>query len=214
MVYKALDGLVVRELVEKHDEKGSVALFSPVHPGKLRELLAIREESIFEARTQLEAQLGAFSSKFNLFSGKPNVRFFEGKKGMEEVLDDSLYAKEEIMTFADLEAIMKYIPDVNENYVKKREKLGIKKRGILFDTPENRSMSDKYHVSVTDLRLMPWDGKSTGTIVQIYDNKVSFLTLKPESMVGIIIEDPHVYTMQKEIFEFVWKTLEPKKITQ
>lgn len=209
MVYKALDGLIIKKLVDKRDEPGSVAIFSPSHPGRLREILAKKEDYISSARTQLESYLGALTSKFNLFSGKPNVRFFEGKKGMEEVLDDSLYAKEEILTFVDVESIMKYIPKENEVYVQKREKLGIKKRSLVYDTPKNREYAQQYHVAVTDVRYIKSPKESPQTVIQIYDGKVSYLTMTPESMVGIIIEDSFIYATQRHLFNLVWEGATP-----
>ena len=208
MVYKALARLETLKLVEKRDPPSGVAIFYPAHPGTLRETLAKKQESLAVLKESLEAAIGPLTSAYNLASGRPNIRFFEGEKGMEEVLDDSLYAKEEIRTYADLGSIMRFLPTINEAYVAKREKLGIKKRGIVYDTPENRNIIEGYHRAVTDTRFIPWNEKPTETVIQIYDGKVSYLTLKPESMIGIIIEDPHVYATHKALFDFTWGALE------
>ena len=66
------------------------------------------------------------------------MQFFEGEEGIKKVLEDSLYSKEEISSYADITSIQKYIPKINEWYVDQREKKGIKKKGILLDTPEAR----------------------------------------------------------------------------
>ncbi len=207
MVYKALSRLETLNLVEKRDPPSGVAIFYPAHPSALREALAKKQESFLVVKESLEAALGPLTSAYNLASGRPNVRFFEGKKGMEEILDDSLYAKEEIRSYLDVESIMALIPKINELYVSKREKLGIKKRGIIYDTPQNREIAAKYHTNITSSRFIPWKIAPTQSIMQIYDGKVSYLTLTPESMIGIIIEDPHIYATHKALFDSTWGQL-------
>ncbi len=214
MAYKALARLEALGLVEKHDPLSGVASFTPAHPSVLRDLFAKKQATLAALKDPLETTIGTLTSSYNLVSGRPNIRFFEGKKGMEEVLDDSLYAKEEIRTFADLESIMRFIPDINSTYVAKREKLGIKKRGIVYDTPKNREIIKDYHRSVTDIRFIPWATTPTETVVQIYDGKISYLTLRPDSMIGIIVEDPHIYTTHKTLFDFTWDQLRAGDATQ
>ena len=45
------------------------------------------------------------------------------------------------------------------------------------------------------------------TIIYIYDNKVSYITLKENQMMGIIIESATIYNTQKFIFEELWRDL-------
>ena len=41
--------------------------------------------------------------------------------------------------------------------------------------------------------------------MQIYDNKVSYITLSDKEMIGVIIEDKHIYTMNRDLFDFNWE---------
>lgn len=204
LVYKNLDELVELGLIEKKDKPGEVARFSPLHPDGLKKIIDEKNKKINIAKNSLESVFGQMLSEYNLLSGKPNVRFYEGKEGMREVLDDSLYSKTEIYSFADLETIEKFIPDVNKDYVAKRKKFDIKKRGILPDTPFNREVLSKYDMDVTDAKLVKLNVPIFETIMQIYDNKISYLTLREAHMVGIIIEDEHIYLMHKNYFEHLW----------
>ena len=145
-------------------------------------------------------------SKYNLILRKPGIKYYEGKEGIKKVLDDSLTSKTEIYTYADLEAIEKYIPKINKKYAKKRKELNIKKRGIVLDTLFTRNFLKNYHKQITDTKLIKQeDAPPFKTIMQIYDNKISYLTLSSESKIGVIIEDPNIYKMHKYLFEYLWK---------
>lgn len=206
MVYKSLDQLIELGLVVKRDDIGKISMFFPTHPDNLRKILDKKNQDIRSTEASFDATRNKLSSEYNLISGKPNVQFFEGLDGMKRVLDDSLSAETEIYSYADLEAIQKYIPDINAEYVKKRDKFNIKKKAILLDTPFARTFLKDYYKGVTDIKLI--DSKSTPfqTVIQIYDNKISYITLSEKEMIGVIIEDKHIYTMHKDLFEYNWES--------
>jgi sugar-specific transcriptional regulator TrmB len=204
LAYKVIDQLIELGLVEKKEEDGKVTLFAPSHPERLKKMLQEKEESLKTTSSALSEVLGKLSSEFNLISGKPNVQFFEGLAGIEEVLDDSLYAKSEIYSYADLESIEKYIKVINKKYVEKREKFGIKKKGIVLDTDFNRKFLQDYHTDITDTKLIKSAAVPFQTVMQIYDNKISYMTLTDKEMIGVIIEDKNISTMHKNIFEYLW----------
>lgn len=204
--YKVLSDLVNQGLVEKKDEPGKVAVFAAVHPLKLKEFSAKRVESLQNASQALDGALGSLISDFNLVSGKPGIRFFEGIAGIKEVLEDSLTAQTEIYTYADIESVEKYISNINREYVKTREKFGIKKKGIAFDTPFARNFLKGYAPSVTEMKLITSDDKPFHTVMQIYDNKVSYITLSEENLIGVIIADQRIYEMHRDLFLHMWKT--------
>jgi sugar-specific transcriptional regulator TrmB len=206
LAYKVLDELIALELAEKHEEPKKVALFNAVHPIKLKETVEKRLEMAQSAKANLETILGKLTSDFNLVSGKSGVQFFEGIGGIEQVLNDSLTSSSEIYTYADIEAIDTYIPEINRAYVAKREKLQIKKKGIAFDTPATRYFLEGYHQEVTKMKLINWHAVPFKTIMQIYDGKVSYFTLGEENLVGVIITDPHIYQMHRDMFEFLWNS--------
>ncbi len=126
LVYKTLEQLVDMGLVEKREDLGKIAIFHATHPSKLKELLGKREQELKTAETSLQGIMNQLVSDYNLFSGKPNVQFFEGVEGIKKVLEDSLSTQTEIYTYADVESIEKYISTINKEYVTKREKFNIK----------------------------------------------------------------------------------------
>lgn len=205
LVYKTLDDLQNAGLVKKEDRGEKPALFHPEHPLALKELANKKEQELYDAKLALEGTLPQLSSEYNLSVGKPGVQFFEGEEGIKRVLEDSLTTKTVIYSYADIESIVKNIGKINEWYVREREKRDIEKKGLLIDSPFARDYLSGYHEYITDSKLFKTDAPEFQTVVQIYDGKVSYITLKKETMIGVIIEDAAIYEMQKYVFEYVWR---------
>lgn len=206
LVYKVLEELIILDLAEKHAPKGKVATFLPKHPVALSKAIDKQKEKIELAKKQFLPTSGKLSSLYNLMSGKPGVQFFEGEDGVWEVLMDSLTATEEIRTYADLEAIEKYIPALNAEYSTLREERGVNKRGLVIDSSKARDFLKSYDGKVTSTKLIQDRKNATlfQTIMQIYDNKVSYITLTETHLIGIIITDPHIANTHKYLFDSMW----------
>lgn len=207
MVYKVLEELIEMDLVEKNDEPGKVAGFAPKHPVAINKLIDEKKKSIEHSKKQFLTTSGKLSSLFNMSVGKPGVAFYEGEDGVWEVLMDSLNATEEILSYAYLEAIEKYIPELNIEYSALREHRGVKKRGLVIDSPDARKFLRSYKGNVTKTKLISAREKLPPfqTTMQIYDNKVSYITLTDDYLIGIIITDQYIANTHKYLFESLWK---------
>lgn len=204
--YKVIEQLIVLGLVEKVGK--AISLFKVTHPTKLKELAENRAKEFETNQSALHGILGSMVSAYNLGQGKPNIQFYEGEEGIKKVLEDSLYSQEEICSYADITTIQKYAAKTNAWYVEKREKKGIKKRGILLDTPEARAILKSYNQTVTNTRLIKIESAPFESVTNIYDGKVAHITLTGDQMIGIIIEDQSLYKMQKALFDFTWSKAE------
>jgi sugar-specific transcriptional regulator TrmB len=207
LAYKIIEQLIALGLVEKRENIGKVTLFFPTHPGKLRELVQRREEELKKAEASLGGIMGKMVSDFNLLSGKPNVQFYEGMDGMKKVLEDSLTAEGEILAYSDIVAIQKYIPEVNADYVAKRRKFGVKKKGLIFDSPEARKILEGYNPDITENKFIKFKADPSKTIMQIYDNKISYITLSENQMIGVIVEDKQIASLHRNLYEYLWNTI-------
>ena len=123
-------------------------------------------------------------------------------------MQDSLTSKTEIYSYADIESIVKYIDDINKKYVKQRKKLGIKKRGIMLDTPFARKYLANYYEEITETKLIKQDAPPFQNVMQIYDNKISYITLSDKFIIGVIIADRYIYQMHKYLFEYLWQLVQ------
>ncbi|MFA5029804.1 MAG: helix-turn-helix domain-containing protein [Patescibacteria group bacterium] len=209
LVYKTLDRLLEKGLLEKNEADKKVSLFSANHPLKLQEIVETKQQRAKNAALALDGVLPALVSDYNLLSGKPEVLYFEGEEGLKKIAFDSLSAKTEILQYIDNEAANKYWPNLNEEYVKKRKGLGIKKRMITIDSEFIKKNKAKYDRSITDIHLIDGERYPFATSMQIYDNKVSHVTLSQNKKIGFLIEDAEIAGMHRTIFEYMWEKTSP-----
>lgn len=204
ITYEIIDQLIKLNLIEKIEEKGKITLFRTTHPNNLETLFEKQKKETEEKGKILKEEMGNFISMYNLLSGKPNVQFFEGDKGIMEVLNDSLNAKETILEYVDNEIAKDYIPKENEEYVKERIKKGIKKKMLSPESDYIKERVSRMNPLFSELKIMK-NVKPFNTALQIYDNKISYITLKNNKKIGIIIEDEDIAKMHKIIFNQNWE---------
>ena len=208
LAYKVFAELAALGLVEKREESGKVALFTAAHPLKLKEIIEKREQEAKDALTVLDGVLGQMTSEYNIAGGRPGVRFFEGPIGIQEVLSDSLRSKTEILSYVDVEKVEQYFREVNAEYLKKRERLNVQKRLLVLDTPFTRDLYQKDATAnnVTHVRLLQPGKIPFGVALQIYDGRISYLTLtEKDNLIGVIIDNPQIYDMHRFLFETLYE---------
>ncbi len=204
VVYNSLDELLELKLINKKDASNQVSTFSLEHPGKLNKLFEQYESELKQKKNAFESVLPNMISSYNLSHNKPGVRFYEGVEGIKKVIWDTLTSKTDIYTFADLEKIDEFIKDINTAYAKKRDKLSVMKKIIFPDSDYTHQKLPDYQTTNLNIKFIE-DISNFSTIVEIYDNKVSFITLSNTKMIGIIIQDHNIYQIHKDLFENIWK---------
>jgi HTH-type transcriptional regulator, sugar sensing transcriptional regulator len=204
-VYSILEELIKKGLVEK-DESAAVDKYRARHPYSLKQYIETQVEQIKKADNQLEAALPSFINLYNQSQNRPGVKFYEGLEGVKKVMDDSLNSKTEILTIADIEAVREHIYEINEAYIKKRNKKAIPKRLLVQDTPYSRERIGKYS-DKTNAKLFKLEIDPFSTVMQIYDGKIVYLNLTKDFYNGIIIQDPYLYSTHKALFNFIWKQI-------
>lgn len=212
LVYKILDSLVEKGLViekrsilSKKQGRNKISHFMPNHPEKLREFIENEKKRFNKAKNTLEANMPAMISDFNLVSGKPGIRAFEGNEGIKKILEDTLTSKETIYSYSDIEAIVKYTEKMNDIYIKRRSELKIKKRGIIVDSPFSRNYLKDYFSDITENRFISHEIFPFNSVMQIYDNKVAYISLSKKAKIALLIEDKNIYRMHRSLYELTWK---------
>ena len=114
-------------LVEKKGGEGTVAVFYPNHPSMLLDKMEKDKKNLDLAKEVVSASIGALSSKYNMITGKPNVRFFEGSDAIEKITNDYPKKGTEIRQLVDISYILKKIKKETINYKDERVKKGISK---------------------------------------------------------------------------------------
>ncbi len=173
---------------------------------KKRHMTSKIDSTIEELKKEMPALLHMMQFKKTI----PSVTFFQGREGVRKVLFDTLTSATEIKGYANVDAMFQHVKDINDEYVGEREKTEIKKRSLLLDTPfarkiaEGGAYSPKTHVAHKWIssKLYPF-----ALEMNIYDQKVSYITYVEDDFVGIIIENQHIYSMHDSMWNLVWDIL-------
>lgn len=204
-LYNVLNGLKQAGLVDEKLDKNGVTLFYPESPDKLEPLIAEQEKKLSLSKSQFSTQLPALKNLFMLTQERPAVRFFDGRQGIEKVALDSLTSKTEILSYLDPPAIDQHLKNFNLDYKKQRRAKNIFKKMLVADTPALRARYQNLEKDITAARFMDEKITPFQGVMQIYDNKISYITLTEKNMIGVIIEDAAIYQMHRAIFEYNWR---------
>lgn len=205
--YAVLEQLIAAGLVQK-DESTKVARFVPLHPSHLHELIEANRRKAEHATVSLKTVLPDLASLYNLATGRPGIRFYEGEEGVKEALFDTLTSKESIYTYADMETVDGYAGDINESYVRARLKAKVPKKILMPDTPAARAEIQQHeNDELTEVRLIKnQDAPPFHAAMQIYDGKVSYSTFTKDILMATIISDQAIYSLHRFLFEEAWRS--------
>ena len=101
---------------------------------------------------------------------RPQVRFFEGEKGMREAYEDTLSSKGEILAYANVETMHKGLPDFFPEYYKRRAGKKIYIKAILpkNELSKQRALEDQKEMRET--RFLPEDKMTFSPEINLYNN--------------------------------------------
>ncbi len=203
--YYHLDNLAAKGLVEKQDLPGQTTKFVAKNPEQLELLITKQKTAVFSAEEELTKNLPQLRSLYQLAAIKPTVKYFEGLVGAKQIVEDSLTSTTEIYSYIDSEELNKQFPDLNKNFTEARAKKGIKKKIIMVDSPFVRQHAKTFDPANTQIRVIPAPANFS-TIMYIYDNTVSYISMEKGQIVSMVIEHPAIYRMHKTLFLTLWQT--------
>lgn len=206
LAYKTLDELASLGLVIKKEEPGKIAIFEPVHPTKLKEIAEAKEKEAQNAQITLEAVLGELTSNYNLISGKPGLRFYEGILGIKKIYDDILAVGEDFLfirsTYEPVykEKILPIVDDFIKKRVAKKIKCSVLSPSDVYPTAADRTKREaEDRERLIERTWVEKSFYSAPVEIDIYGNRVALISFGQE-LVGVIIESPQISQALKQIF--------------
>jgi len=184
---------------------GKQQIYRAAEPTKLAKLLEAKRIETDRLEAEFKAELPKLTSTFNLTTGRPAIQVFEGLSGFEEVLADSLSAKEGIVTFLDPAAVTGPIAEINQRYLKKRVAKKIIKRIIVPDVPASHKFFLEQNTPFTEVIFLKDFPAGFRTATEVYNNTVTYLTLEPSRTILVLIEDANIAALHRAQFEYLWK---------
>jgi len=176
--------------------KGKQKLYSALNPEKLKDKELEKLKIIEEALPELK-------SIYNCSSDNPKVFFYEGRNGLDEVYNDTLKHKGEIVAFTTEKFVLTDGKQLSNDYIKRRLKLKIPVRVIGPVSKEVMELKKNDEKELRKTKMLPREVFTSDVEVGIYGNKVDFISFNKEF--GLIIENKEIADTMKKIFEIIWK---------
>lgn len=179
-------------------KKGSKTLLVAETPDNLVRLAQKRWQSLKNSLPELK-------SIYNIAGAKPTLRFYEGKEGYLAVYEAVLKGKpKEFLAVASYEHFLKHIDQTyEEDWTKKRIKLGIKLRWLDFKTKTTEKLAKEGKKALREVRFLPKRFAFTNTMF-IYNDKMVVVSGKAKEFIAVVIENPEFTQMFKQFFEMLW----------
>ena len=202
-VYVVIETLQKRGLVSTTKEEGSITKYVPSPPERLLQLAEEEAKRYQNLVGQIHSILPELKSRYRGDKPRPKVRFYEGKEGLISAYEDTLTASEPIRAYASIENMHEALPGYFPDYYKRRAGKGIAIRSIHPDTEDARERTLHDKEERRDSALVPAGEYSFSPEINIYDNKIVFMSLVEEF--SLIIESEELADALKKAFELAWK---------
>lgn len=199
-VYYTLDQLKQKALVQEIYE-GLKRKFQPHSPDLL--------EALFEQRkTHLHKALPELRALYNLRGGSSTVQYFEGAMAVRSAYDNvlkSLSSKDFYYVVANEDVWKQTDEKFFSEFRKSRVELGVEAKMVLLDSLSAREVRRlQRNFSATVKLLSPKVVLSTNLIVT---PKMLLMHQLVEPNVALVVENPSIVQMHKEMFEIMWNSL-------
>ncbi len=202
--YVILDSLKKKGLMGVAGEKEhSTLIFTATSPERLQQLA---EESVKKFTELVGIAQNIMPELKSMHKGtkkKPRVRYFEGIEGLISAYEDTLTATETIRAYASIENMHATLQDYFPEYYNRRAGKGIHIRSIHPDTKEARERVKHNKEEARDSALVPKEEYAFSPEINIYDNKIVFVSLIEKF--SLIIESDELANAFKKVFELSWK---------
>ncbi|MFA4872542.1 MAG: helix-turn-helix domain-containing protein [Patescibacteria group bacterium] len=193
--YDVLESLKNQGIASSYIKK-KTRYYSVEEPKKIAELAQRRANTLKEALPQLEALYG-------LTRERPQVRFFQGKKGMEQVFEEVLQGNKEICAFSSADDLFAALGDYYPNFVKRRAAERILARVILRDSPKARERQRLGQEELRVVKLIPPEFNYHG-MMAIFGNKIALFSFVND-YIAVVIESKELAAIQRAMFEYIWQ---------
>jgi len=199
--YTILDRLMQKGFVHQSN-KQNVTYFSSVDPKLMLNQLTSKKHDLEDRIENLRRSMGQFEKIRCDYSQKPTVLFYEGEAAIQNIMEDTLNAKEVVRAYASLQELTNLLPNYFPGYYKRRTQKGIFIKAIYPANQLSYKHKLRDHKENRESRLIPPEFNFHLDIL-IYDNKVAITSLNDKF--GLLIKSQSMANAQKKIFDIIWE---------
>lgn len=198
--YLMIESLQTRGLAYK-TQVGKRTHFAANSPEKLTHVLDEKRKKLEDEADDIKELLPELKALYADSPEKPKIRFYEGKEGIKEILNDVFESGVKEMLEIYTSDYVKTVLTVDEvsEIVRRRVEKGIRGRGIYTRSEGPHAESHP----LTELRYVPADRFPILSDIIIYGDRVALFAFQGKQ-IGIIVENPAFAKTFETIFELAW----------
>lgn len=204
-IYDLLDVLVKKSIISYAKSEGK-RYYQAAEPKKLRILLESKRAEIRE----YEEKLDGLISDLNNVSVEPRQQLlasiFQGRKGFVALLYEiisTLKRGEEYLVLGFTKPARENLKYSLPSYVKKRVKMGIKRRAIIDDSLRNTEITNQ---ALQKVKFLPKEWYVPMGII-VYKDKVVLVITQDTEQIALRIENKKIAESFKKYFEMLWNNV-------
>jgi len=196
-VYESLNRLIKKGLASSSLKSGK-KYFQAYNP-------KILLEKIKEKETNLLQILPKLTLEFNEIKKEIFSEIYEGKQGLTSVMELILKEKSEWLSIGSTGKGSFVLPFYLEHYGRKRAKLKIKRKVLISNTKEGKTLGKKLiKEGLVNIKFLPKNISQPQTI-WIFGNKIAIILVSVECPIIFLIENKNISNSFKEYFNILWK---------
>lgn len=196
--YDLSEKLLARGFLQR-TTAGTRSTFSAVDPSLLVEM---EEEKL----RKLKEALPEFKALYNTTGQRPRIMYFEGKEGIDQINEDTLRYKGEMIGFTTPRFVTSRTRNTGAAFIRKRVATDKHARVIGEDSPEVRDLQKRDKQELRETRILAPSVFSSAVEIILYGNRLAIVDYKHQW--GFIIEGTEIVQAMKMIFEVVWSRWE------
>jgi sugar-specific transcriptional regulator TrmB len=182
--------------------KENTTYFTAIDPYFLLTQLKNKHEELEHQIKNLNGTLEKFQQIKNTYFKKPKVVFFEGEKGVKNIMESTLMTKDIIRAYACLDGLTHMLPNYFPDYYKRRTAKGIKVKAIYPASILSYLHKLNDNKELRESKLIPSEYNFHFDFL-IFDSTVAITSIKENF--GLIINSEDLADAQKKIFDLIWE---------
>ncbi len=204
--YLHLKSLMKKGLIN-NNVRDKKTYFYAEPPENLLTLVDLRKKETLELSSELQKLLPQLRSLFETNEERPRVHFFEGKTGLEDMINDFMKAKfASAEEFVPLDEAYAFSPPRKGDHRQKIDRKFRKiPRRIIYTSKSEPVLETKK--GLRERRFLPKEKFPFAGSVTIYGNKVALINHKT-TVSGVIIENKEIAETLRTMFNLAWETTE------
>lgn len=199
-IYPIIESLSQKGLI-RVEMSGMKDLFAAESPQILRNCLEQQQKALDLAIPELENLRHQETSK-------NTIKFYQGKAAMKSAYENllqSLKPSSDYLVFGNLQAWHDTDPENFTAWPKKRQKIIKTGRSIYFDSPLARDYQSRQNQLNTNVKILP--EKKDFEVIKVITSEFIFIHKTGKPNLVIMLENPEVVKMYREMFEIIWDIL-------